>query len=68
MIDIKDLLKNPEKYKNALRDRGYENLSIIDEIIEIKNRINLLIKKRDDLRAFINKTSETKPDEGCSLW
>jgi seryl-tRNA synthetase len=63
MIDIKDLLKNPEKYKNALRDRGYEDLSIIDEIIEIKNRINLLIKKRDDLRAFINKTSETKPDE-----
>jgi seryl-tRNA synthetase len=63
MIDIKDLLKNPEKYKNALRDRGYEDLSIIDEIIEIKNRINLLTKKRDDLRAFINKTSETKPDE-----
>jgi seryl-tRNA synthetase len=63
MIDIKDLLKNPEKYKNALRDRGYEDLSIIDEIIEIKNQINLLIKKRDDLRAFINKTSETKPDE-----
>jgi seryl-tRNA synthetase len=63
MIDIKDLLKNPEKYKNALKDRGYEDLSIIDEIIEIKNRINLLIKKRDDLRAFINKTSETKPDE-----
>jgi len=56
-------LKNPEKYKNALRDRGYEDLSIIDEIIEIKNRINLLTKKRDDLRAFINKTSETKPDE-----
>jgi seryl-tRNA synthetase len=63
MIDIKDLLKNPEKYKNALKDRGYENLSIIDEIIEIKNQINLLTKKRDDLRAFINKTSETKPDE-----
>ncbi|MDT7868535.1 MAG: serine--tRNA ligase [Candidatus Pacebacteria bacterium] len=63
MIDIKDLLKNPEKYKNALKDRGYEDLSIIDEIIEIKNQINLLIKKRDDLRAFINKTSETKPDE-----
>jgi seryl-tRNA synthetase len=63
MIDIKDLLKNPEKYKNALRDRGYEDLSIIDEIIEIKNQINLLTKKRDDLRSFINKTSETKPDE-----
>jgi len=63
MIDIKDLLKNPEKYKNALKDRGYEDLSIVDEIIEIKNQINLLTKKRDDLRAFINKTSETKPDE-----
>ncbi len=63
MIDIKDLLKNPEKYKNALRDRGYEDISIIDEIIEIKNQINLLTKKRDDLRAFINRTSETKPDE-----
>ncbi len=63
MIDIKDLLKNPEKYKNALRDRGYEDFSIIDEIIEIKNKINSLTKKRDDLRALINKASETKPDE-----
>ena len=63
MIDVKDLLKNPEKYKNALKDRGYEDLSLIDEIIEIKNKINSLTKKRDDLRAFINKASEVKPDE-----
>ena len=63
MIDVKDLLKNPEKYKNALKDRGYENVNLVEEIVELKEKINLLIKKRDDLRAFINKFFETKPDE-----
>ncbi len=63
MIDLKDLLKNPEKYKENLRVRGKENINLIDEIIDIKKEINYLIKQRDDINAFINKFSRAKPDE-----
>lgn len=63
MIDLKDLLKNPEKYKESLRLRGWEDVSIVDEIIKIKKAINKLIEERDNIRAFINEASQTKPDE-----
>ncbi|MER3581306.1 MAG: serine--tRNA ligase [Patescibacteria group bacterium] len=63
MIDLKDLINNPQKYKEALILRGWQDTSIIDEILNLKERINQLIKKRDDLRFFINKHSETKPSE-----
>ncbi|GBD34533.1 Serine--tRNA ligase [bacterium HR35] len=63
MIDIRDLLKNPQKYKQALVDRGYQDTSLIDEVLELKNKINYLIKQRDEINALINKFSKTKPDE-----
>ena len=62
MIDLKDLLKNPEKYKKNMIERNLDS-SLIDEIIELKKRINSLIKERDDIRALVNKFSKTKPDE-----
>lgn len=66
MINLKDLLKEPEKYKENLRLRGKES-EIIDKILELKNKLNLLLKERDDLRAFINKASRKKPDEKTIL-
>ena len=63
MIDIRDLLKNPQKYKQALIDRGYQDASLIDEVLELKSKINYLIKQRDEINALINKFSKTKPDE-----
>ncbi len=63
MIDLKDLIKNPEKYRKNLLERGWQDTQIIDEILEIKERINNFIKERDEIRSFINKVSKVKPDE-----
>jgi seryl-tRNA synthetase len=62
MIDVKDLLKEPEKYKSNIRERNF-NPSLIDEIIDLKKRLNSLIKEKDEIRSFINKFSKTKPEE-----
>ncbi|GIW67468.1 MAG: serine--tRNA ligase [Candidatus Parcubacteria bacterium] len=62
MIDLKDLLRNPEMYKQNMKERNFDP-SLVDEIIEIKTQINSLIKDKDDIRSFINKYSKTKPDE-----
>jgi seryl-tRNA synthetase len=62
MIDIKDLLKDPEKYKRNMRERNLDP-SLIDEIVDLKKRLNSLIKEKDEIRSFINKFSKTKPEE-----
>jgi len=62
MIDVKDLLKEPEKYKRNMRERNLDP-SLIDEIVDLKKRLNSLIKEKDDIRSFINKFSKTKPEE-----
>lgn len=62
MINLKDLLKNSAKYKKNMLDRNL-NPVLIDEVINLKTKINSLTKKRDDLRSFINKLSRKKPDE-----
>jgi seryl-tRNA synthetase len=67
MIDIKDLIKNPEKYKNNLKARGRKDIHLVDEIIELKKKINSLIKERDEINAFINKFSRSKPSEEIIL-
>jgi len=67
MIDLKDLLKNPEKYKKNLIERNNPNVSVIDEVIFLKEKINSLISNQNDLRNFINKVSKSKPDEKTIL-
>jgi seryl-tRNA synthetase len=62
MIDLKDLLKEPEKYKRNMRERNLDP-SLIDEIVDLKKRLNSLIKEKDEIRSFINKFSKTKPEE-----
>ncbi len=62
MIDVKDLLKEPEKYKRNMRERNLDP-SLIDEIVDLKKRLNSLIKEKDEIRFFINKFSKTKPEE-----
>jgi seryl-tRNA synthetase len=62
MIDVKDLLKDPEKYKRNMRERNLDP-SLIDEIVDLKKKLNSLIKEKDEIRSFINKFSKTKPEE-----
>lgn len=64
MINLKDLIKDPEKYKNNLRLRNKLNLlPLIDELILLKEKSNSLIKERDKIRNLINSLSSYKPDE-----
>lgn len=64
MINLKDLIKNSEKYKDNLRLRNKLNLlPIVDEILNLKEKSNLLIKQRDEIRNLINKLSSHKPDD-----
>jgi seryl-tRNA synthetase len=64
MINLKDLLQNPENHRQNLKLRGKtELLPFIDEIIDLKRELNLLIKQRDEIRGLINKFSQQKPDE-----
>lgn len=64
MIDLKDLLKNPHKYRDNLKKRNWQEdkIAIVDKIINLKIEINTLIVKKNNLRATINKLSKVKPD------
>ncbi|GIW65787.1 MAG: serine--tRNA ligase [Candidatus Parcubacteria bacterium] len=63
MIDIKDLIKRPDFYKKTSKDKGYNLDELIDILIQKKNFLNRLIKKRDNLRFEINKLSINKPSK-----
>lgn len=59
MIDLKHLLKEPEYFKLAAQKRGVE--VPIDDILALKEKINQLIKDRDDKRHQLNQGSKTLP-------
>jgi seryl-tRNA synthetase len=63
MIDIKDLIKRPDFYKIASKNKGLYLDKEIDSLIFKKQELNNLITERDKLRAEINKLSKNKPDE-----
>jgi seryl-tRNA synthetase len=63
MIDIKDLIKRPDFYKIASKNKGLDLDKEIDSLIFKKQELNNLITERDKLRAEINKLSKNKPDE-----
>ena len=57
MIDIKDLLKRPEYYKEALHKKNVKDVNI-DEIISLKLTLNKLQKNLDDARNELKKISK----------
>lgn len=61
MIDIKQLLRQPEYFKLAAKKRGVE--VPIDEIVSLKEKVNLLIKTCDDKRYQLNQASKKKPTQ-----
>ncbi len=56
MIDIKMLRRNPEKFKEAVRKRGYDE-SIIDELLKVDKEWRNLTSEIDKLRARRNEIS-----------
>jgi len=60
MIDLKQLLKNPEFFKEACRKK---NVNVdIDLLVKKKKKQNTLIKQRDELKHKLNIKSKEKPD------
>ena len=57
MLDIKQMRKNPEKFKQGLRDRG-ENPAVIDDVLALDVRLRELKTERDRLRHKVNKMTK----------
>ena len=61
MIDLKQLLKNPDFFKEACKKKNVE--VDIDLLIKKKKKQNDLIKQRDELKHQLNIKSKHKPDQ-----
>ena len=60
MIDLKQLLKNTEFFKEACKKK---NVDVdIDLLVEKKKKQNALIKQRDELKHKLNIKSKERPD------
>jgi len=57
MLDIKLIRKNPEKVKEGIKKKGFDE-KLVDEILEIDKERREKIKVVEDLRAKINKISK----------
>ncbi|MCL5257663.1 MAG: serine--tRNA ligase [Patescibacteria group bacterium] len=63
MIDIKLLLKQPADYKIGARRRGLNLDDQIDQVVDLKTKLDGLIQKKDERRHQLKLESETKPSE-----
>jgi seryl-tRNA synthetase len=57
MLDIRLIRKNPEKVKEGIKKKGFDE-KLIDEILEIDRERREKIKEVEELRAKINKISK----------
>ena len=57
MIDIKALRKDPDLFKKALKDRGYDE-GMIDEVLKIDEEWRKLTSEINELRAKRNEISK----------
>ena len=62
MINLKDLIKNPDFYKTASKKKGFNLDQEIDNLIFQKKNLNKLINERNILRKNLNKLSVRKPN------
>lgn len=62
MIDINELRKNPGKFKEGTRNKGY-NPSVVGEVLELDEKRRELIPQVEELRAERNIISKEPTDE-----
>jgi seryl-tRNA synthetase len=60
MLDIKDIIKNPENYKKNIAKKGDYNQNI-DKVISLYKEKNEVLNKLEKLRAEKNKVSKEIP-------
>ncbi len=66
MVNLKDLLQNPEKYKKAIIDKGY-NPELVDSVVQFSMKQKELVSEVENLRAErkqLGKNNNTSIDEG----
>ncbi len=56
MLDLRDLRRDPDRYRAALARRGHDT-GVIDEILELDRRRRELGTRRDELRAEVKALS-----------
>jgi seryl-tRNA synthetase len=70
MHDIKDIRKNPEKYRDAQRKRG-QDPSVIDEVLGLDEQIRAIKTVEQNMQSKLNKLTEQygkAKREGASEW
>lgn len=63
MVDLKEIIKNPEFYKIASKNKGINLDNEINQLILKKKHLNQLISERDKLKSELNKLSIKKPTD-----
>lgn len=58
MLDVTFIRENPEKVKQAMRQKGEENPRIVDEIISIDGQWRSLVEETDNLRSESNNKAK----------
>jgi seryl-tRNA synthetase len=59
MIDINLLRKDPEKFKKAVADKGYDS-KVIDEVLVLDGTYRKILQEVEELRSQKNKFAKTK--------
>lgn len=54
MLDVAFIRKNPEKVKEAMRNKGEDTPEIVDEVLSIDERWRSLVEETDNLRNESN--------------
>lgn len=54
MLDVTFIRKNPEKIKQAMRDKGEENIEVVDELLNVDEKWRSLKEETDELRSESN--------------
>lgn len=66
MIDITLLRENPEKYKKATKDKGFD-AEVVDRLLEVDEKRRKLIAEVENLRAKRNTFTKDDIEEGKKL-
>lgn len=54
MLDVTFIRKNPEEVKQAMRNKGEENVQVVDQLLNVDEQWRSLVEETDNLRSESN--------------
>lgn len=54
MLDVTFIRENPEKVKQAMHDKGEQNIEVVDEVLRVDQQWRSLVEETDNLRNESN--------------